>query len=215
MSCSALAPLVDQLRDDVESDLRLLDPRHSLTEAATTWRRHCGSAPPPPPAASQACWPILSGWRWFVPCPSQESLLFVDVDESSATATSRELGSDLAYRGILPRCLGRVLCELSEPDFARMEEGDCEPTPLLGTPRRQSSPSYGPWKPVQSLSSMLLLDCASALLLVFALSERLISLNSRLGPCWLSPHFHSSQPPRLRPSLTWALLPQKHGAQTQ
>ena len=104
----------------------MLDPRHSLTEAATTWRRHFGSTPPPPPAASQARWPILSGWRWFVPCPSRESLLFVDVDESSATATSRELGSDLAYRGILPRCLGRVLCELSEPHFARMEEGDCE-----------------------------------------------------------------------------------------
>ena len=66
--------------------------------------------------------------------PSRESLLSVDVDGSSATATSRELGSDLAYRGILPRNLGRVLCQLPEADFDRLMESNIEVLATLRHP---------------------------------------------------------------------------------
>ena len=66
-----MSPLVDQLRDAVEAELRSIVSEHS-----------------------------------------HELQLSQDVEGSSAAATSRELGSDLAYRGVLLRHFGRALCVL-------------------------------------------------------------------------------------------------------
>ena len=126
MSCPAMAPLVDLLRDAIETELSAAATARALQEAAALRRNTAGDAPPPPPLASQQRWPILSQWRWFVPIPSREELLRHDVDGSSAPSAQKELGSDLAYRCILPRGLGLALCNSTESELSSLEAADPE-----------------------------------------------------------------------------------------
>ena len=129
MACPAMAPLVDILRDDVEAELQAIQPLPALQAAAHTWRQRLHSTAPtslPPPCSDGAAvrWPVLSAWRWLVPLPGWEANLSTDVAGSSRVATNRERGSDLAYRGVIPRFLGVSLCNLSplEADSLRQAE---------------------------------------------------------------------------------------------
>lgn len=112
MSCKALAPAADMLRDDIEAELQTLATADSLHQAAQAWQHQARADALPIQCAAQDAlrWPILSAWRWLVVLPGREPLLSVDVDGSSVTGTGRERGSDLAYRAVLPIKLGNALC---------------------------------------------------------------------------------------------------------
>ena len=116
-------------RDAIETELSAAATAREVQKAAALWRNTAGDAPPPPPLASQQRWPILSQWRWFVPIPSREELLRHDVDGSSTPSAQKELGSDLAYRCILPRglgLLGLALCNSTESELSSLEAADPE-----------------------------------------------------------------------------------------
>ena len=125
MSCPAMAPLVDRLRDAIEAELASVVPPPQLLAAADAWR-DSGAPPPPPPAQALQRWPILSGWRWLVSIPAREAVLSADVNGSSAASAAREVGADLAYRCTLPRSLGQAICKLSSQELADLEEQDME-----------------------------------------------------------------------------------------
>ena len=110
MGCPALSPLVNCLRDDIEAELAAGIGQEAHLQAAARWRVSLppGHVPADPCPESVRRWPILTAWRWLVPIPQRESSLFQDVNGSSATACSRETGSDLAYRGISQRPLPHV-----------------------------------------------------------------------------------------------------------
>ena len=112
MSCKALAPAADMLRDDIEAELQSLASADALRQAAQAWQHQARADALPVQCAAQDTlrWPILSAWRWLVVLPGREPLLSVDVDGSSVTSTGRERGSDLAYRAVLPIKLGNALC---------------------------------------------------------------------------------------------------------
>ena len=69
-------------------------------------------------------WPILSAWKWFVPLSTEIEVLGHDDESSSRTVTSSELGHDLAYRGIMPRELGRFLRRHGQSNCSRLPEED-------------------------------------------------------------------------------------------
>ena len=131
MACPAMAPLVDILRDDVEAELQAIQPLPALQAAAHTWRQRLHSTAPtslPPPCSDGAAvrWPVLSAWRWLVPLPGWEANLSTDVAGSSRVATNRERGSDLAYRGVIPRFLGVSLCNLSPHEADSLRQAELE-----------------------------------------------------------------------------------------
>ncbi|OLQ04671.1 hypothetical protein AK812_SmicGene12242 [Symbiodinium microadriaticum] len=119
MGCPALSPLVNCLRDDIEAELAA----------------GIGNIPADPCPESLRRWPILTAWRWLVPIPQREASLFQDVNGSSATACSRETGSDLAYRGIFPKAMGAAICRMSPSDLEAMANQELEQYATL----RQSS----------------------------------------------------------------------------
>ena len=112
MSCKALAPVADMLRDDIEAELQTLATADSLHQAAQAWQHQARADALPIQCAAQDAlrWPILSAWRWLVFLPGREPLLSVDVDGRCVTGAGRERGSDLAYRAVLPIKLGNALC---------------------------------------------------------------------------------------------------------
>ena len=126
MSCAAVAPLVDLLRDALECELTRRESGPILAAAAETWRRSLplARAPNTPSLRQQTRWPLLSAWRWLIPLPVREELLSADVDGSSAASTRRERGSDLAYRGVLPRAPGAALCKLASSPLLEEPEDD-------------------------------------------------------------------------------------------
>ena len=106
MACAAMTPAVDLLRDDMEAELAGLDSTPTLLAAAQVWRHRLLARRPalvlrPCTEADSQRWPILSAWRWLIALPGREHTLSVDVAGSSAVPTSRECGSDVAYRGVL------------------------------------------------------------------------------------------------------------------
>ena len=141
MACAAMAPLVDLLRDALEADLSQHVATDALLQAAADWRGSLprDRVPSPPPLASQNRWPLLSAWRWLVPIPDRESLLSVDVNGSSAVSTSRETGSDLAYRGVLPLQLGVALCRSGSSDSSSADCADMESFATLAQPAALAS----------------------------------------------------------------------------
>ena len=127
MGCPALSPLVNIASEIQEAHL----------QAAARWRVSLppGNIPADPCPESVRRWPILTAWRWLVPIPQRESSLFQDVNGSSATACSRETGSDLAYRGIFPKALGAAICRMSPSHLEAMANQELEQHATL----RQSS----------------------------------------------------------------------------
>ena len=125
MGCTALAPLVNLLRDDMERDLAAIAGSSHLLEAARRWQtsvqRRGGEHPPSPPPSVVERWPILAAWRWLVPIPAREALLSQDVAGSSAASANKECGTDLAYRGVLPKALGVAICHLSPASLEDLE----------------------------------------------------------------------------------------------
>ena len=108
MSCPAMSPLVDQLRDDMELELRQHATVQAHSAAALCWRELLNRAAPnhvPGPCSPEQVqrWPILCSWRWLIPIPTREASLSVDFNGSSAIATEQERGSHLAHRGVLPK----------------------------------------------------------------------------------------------------------------
>ena len=111
MTCPAMTPLVDILRDDLELQLRQHATVQEHSAAALRWRESLARTNPshaPGPCSHEQIqrWPILSSWRWIVAIPTREASLSVDINESSSTATERERGSDLAHRAVLPKWMG-------------------------------------------------------------------------------------------------------------
>ena len=86
-------------------------------------RAHPGSQSviPYPQSGSR---PILSAWKWFVPLSTEIEDFGHDDESSSRTVTSSELGHDLAYRGIMPRELGRFLRRHGQSNCTRLPEED-------------------------------------------------------------------------------------------
>ena len=116
MSCSAMQPLVEALRDDMEAELSRVATRARLVEAAAAARlsSHGGTYP-----TSQR-WPVLSAWRWLVPSSSEIEVFGAEVNGSSRETTRLEHGHDLAYRGIMPQELGRALKRLAGEESANV-----------------------------------------------------------------------------------------------
>ena len=116
MTCREMAPLVDQVRDAVESALRRECNADALRDAGEEWASSRCPGWAAVPAAARSRWPILAAWRWLVSIPEREEFLAeAGTAESSAAATSREGAADLAYRGAMPRSLGRCLARGPAP----------------------------------------------------------------------------------------------------
>ena len=120
MACPAMEPLVNQLRDDLERALGRVVACPELIQAANR------SSLTRKVAAEDTAqrWPILSAWKWFVPLSTEIEDFGHDDESSSRTVTSSELGHDLAYRGIMPRELGRFLRRHGQSNCTRLPEKD-------------------------------------------------------------------------------------------
>ena len=162
MSCAAMAPLVNQLRDSLE---RVLSSRHdpeALLRAAGAWRSTLPQVALPSTEAANR-WPLLSAWRWLVPLPARESILSLDVQGSSSASTQLETGSELAYRGVLPRHLGAALCKLSGEELGDRWECEVEMFATLAQPAavllelRKLGRAVEGFQPAVAFSSCLLL----------------------------------------------------------
>jgi hypothetical protein len=111
MSCTAMRALQDMVRDLVEQELLRCAPEAVLIEEAAVWwaqEQDSGRLPGSVHNESQARWPTLSAWRWLVPVPTREEDIG-RVIESSAPWTLPQGPSDLAYRGVIPRGLGKAV----------------------------------------------------------------------------------------------------------
>ena len=161
MSCKALAPATDMLRDDIEAELQTLASADSLHQAAQAWQRQARADALPIQCAAQDAlrWPTLSAWRWLVVLPGREPLLSVDVDGSSVTGTGHERGSDLAYRAVLPIRLGNALCAAASMGAIAGAGAFCHPPPTPRSTARNTRTfqSTGPHAPAIHLTKCLLL----------------------------------------------------------
>ena len=131
MTCRAMTPLVDILRDDLELQLRQHATVQEHSAAALRWRESLIRTNPshaPGPCSHEQIqrWPILSSWRWLVAIPTREASLSVDINESSSTTTGRERGSDLAHRAVLPKWMGAFLCKLTSGDLQTLIDTEVE-----------------------------------------------------------------------------------------
>ena len=131
MSCPAMTPLVDILRDDLELELRQHATVQAHSAAALRWRESLSRTAPahvPGPCSHEQIlrWPILSSWRWLLAIPTREAYLSVDINESSSTATARERGTDLAHRAVMPKWLGAFLCKLTPGDLQALVNTEIE-----------------------------------------------------------------------------------------
>ena len=115
-----MEPLVNHLRDDLERALGRVVACPELIQAANR------SSLTRKVAAEDTAqrWPILSAWKWFVPLSTEIEDFGHDDESSSRTVTSSELGHDLAYRGIMPRELGRFLRRHGQSNCTRLPEKD-------------------------------------------------------------------------------------------
>ena len=96
-----MQPLVDSLRDAVETGLTRRADQDTLIAAATAAHLTPKVADP----ASCARWPVLSAWKWLVPLSTELEDFGTEVDGR----TRPEQGWDLAYRGVLRAALGASL----------------------------------------------------------------------------------------------------------
>ncbi|CAE7257788.1 unnamed protein product, partial [Symbiodinium necroappetens] len=119
MSCEHMRPLVDALRDSVETALTASQPSDSLIAAAAGWRSRSANLLPGVPSPEDAArWPVLSAWRWMVAIPEREAFLTEEPRGSSRDSSRRAKGHDLAYRGVIPLALGKALCSLHHSEDA-------------------------------------------------------------------------------------------------
>ena len=119
MSCEHMRPLVDALRDSVETALTASQPSDSLIAAAAGWRSRSANLLPGVPSLEDAArWPVLSAWRWMVAIPEREAFLTEEPRGSSRDSSRRAKGHDLAYRGVIPLALGKALCSLHHSEDA-------------------------------------------------------------------------------------------------
>eukprot|EP00435_Cladocopium_sp_Y103_P026340 s3832_g6.t1 len=98
MSCPITLPLVDHLRDLLESALGKLNANGAIL-ATARGLSFLATAPAP---ESVPRWPLLSAWRWMVALPSRERDLSADYGGHSAYAVQLEGENELAQRGVIP-----------------------------------------------------------------------------------------------------------------
>eukprot|EP00435_Cladocopium_sp_Y103_P054069 s418_g17.t1 len=114
MSCPAMRPLVDMLRDCLELELASLVGREVLLTNAAAWlnsylqRGELHLLRGVKPGNSRR-WPLLSAWRFLVPILQRESFLSSDVENSSRAAVTAELPFELGYRAVMSLELGTGL----------------------------------------------------------------------------------------------------------
>ena len=92
MSCPAMLPLVQLLRDDMEAELLRSAPLEHIAEAQ---RLHLARARSPTVGDSQR-WPILANWQWLVPMCSEVNDFGNEPGNNSAASTAAEGASHLA-----------------------------------------------------------------------------------------------------------------------
>ena len=125
MTCREMGRLQKSVRDVVEVELGFGGAGERLRGEVDVWwaseqaaGRHPGYISP----AVTARWPTLAAWRWLVPVQEREELVGADI-ERSATGAALEGPADLAYRGALPRALGKAL---DSPTGESVQEGASE-----------------------------------------------------------------------------------------
>lgn len=114
MSCDAMTVPQNAVRTIVENELRQWR-QQQLIEGGMEWvasQQDRGLRFANPSPAQQAAWPILSAWRWLIPCPQHGAWLSPQV-HTSTQGVAREHSADLGYRGTLPAPLGRLLIKLA------------------------------------------------------------------------------------------------------
>ena len=129
MACEAMRPLVDAIRDDVEAALVATTPLAHHVQCATTWRNEAATLEHGQrfgriPEGAAERWPALCAWGWLVPMAEREAVFGCVGNGHSREGTEAERGEDLAYRAVLPRPLGRLLC-VGDPITQR--EGETAP----------------------------------------------------------------------------------------
>ena len=102
------------VRDTLEQELAMDGAGQHLMDRAGEWwveqaSRNGGARRTEIPLETARRWPILSSWRWVVPCPSFEAAIRAADVHSSAPGVAMETALDLAYRGIVPSCLARAV----------------------------------------------------------------------------------------------------------
>ena len=131
MQCNAMAGLVDQLRDMLETELS--QGSEAISLEAEAWRAMMiqdgkGHVLASHSAEAYARWPLLCKWQWMVPALAREAVLGADLGGHSQAGVDAEAECDLGYRGVLARALGRAVCHSStsatQPDEAAEESGD-------------------------------------------------------------------------------------------
>ena len=119
MSCPAMRPLVDMLRDCLEREMIALVGCDYLLTKAAAWRNvilqrgelHLLGGVEP---VHSRRWPILSAWRFLVP-------ILQRVDQSSRAAAAAELPFELGYRAVVSLELGRALCGRGDASLTSSE----------------------------------------------------------------------------------------------
>ena len=102
----------ESLCDAVERALTESAGTQALLDAAREWwaeEQERGRSRDLLPEATLQRWPCLSAWGWLVPSSDREERISADDEQSSAAGVQRETATDLAYRCLMPRGLGRVL----------------------------------------------------------------------------------------------------------
>ena len=114
MTCPFLKPTREIWLDAMEGELSSLLSLNEWLVLATSWwsdeqEAGRGYHKSSLDAASTNRWPILSAWRWCVSMPDREALYAEEPQGHSSHGVSLEGACDLAYRGIVPRALGKAL----------------------------------------------------------------------------------------------------------
>ena len=117
MSCPAMRPLVDMLRDCLECELASLVQPSDFTEKASAWRYHLAQQGLGVLGRAETRrWPLLAMWRFLIPIPQRELTLSPDVGGSSAAAVASGAAFDLGYRAVMCAEFGRALCSSVVPN---------------------------------------------------------------------------------------------------
>ena len=113
MGCSNMVAVQAEVKTIVEQELSRWGAQQ-LIYGGGAWvseQISRGSRIVAPTSAQQQEWPILSSWGWLISTPNHEQWLCPDI-QHSAPGIARETAADLAYRGVMPAALGRLLVDL-------------------------------------------------------------------------------------------------------
>ena len=120
LHCRYTAPVLDLLRDKMETLLLSLAPNEQHLIGSTESRDLPGKRVPIfNPLDPQAIrWPTLCKWGWLVSTADHENHLRQFQKVSTAPRVTREQAHDLSYRGVIPLELGRTILKDSS-DLSR------------------------------------------------------------------------------------------------